>query len=563
MKGGITSGVLYPSTVRVIAEKMHFVGIGGTSAGAIAAALTAAAEYRRRRTGSFEGFEMLEATAREFAAPGRLLGLFRPDKETSELFETFLKVLQGRLGWWDKANLGRKLLFGSGREELFRPAADNGYGLATGMANGNDIMGQLPITPWLSDLIDKIAGKTDGPLTFRDLHQAPIPSGLAPLMNGADRRPIDLITVTTCITLNRPFEIPFSTGIFAFDPKEWRKFFPERIVKHLEDEAATLTAKLAKGKNRSELDRDGKKPLSVDGLPAVVAARMSLRFPALFTMIPLWAVDYDLDDQPIRRLWFSDGGITSNLPIHRFDSIYPRWPTLGISLRYTDDSGQPKRRSLRKDNSWIYFPNTREALRDLWDRFDLKQAGVARLFGFAKGIFERAQNWHDNAFLRMPGFRDRVIEIWLNSEEGGLNLEMKKATIERLIERGREAGLQLVQRYASDSTELLSWSDHRWARFRSGMPGLIQTILNFKRAVDVDQGRPKLMELLSDKYLPASYKFASEEDRLAAKEVTEGLLALAAKIEALEVYRKPGRLLDGPFHGAPRPRTENGSRAPL
>lgn len=564
MKGGITSGVLYPSMVREIAEKMHFVGIGGTSAGAIAAALTAAAEYRRRQTGSFEGFEMLEETAHEFAAPGKLFSLFRPDKGTSELFETFLKVLQGRLGWWAKANLGRKLLSKSGRENLLRPAADNGYGLATGMANGAEIPGQPSITPWLTDLIDKIAGKTDVPLTFRDLHKAPTPDGMAPVMNGADRRSIDLIAVTTCITLSRPFEIPFSTDIFAFDPEEWRRFFPERIVSHLEKEAATLAAERAKkGKKKSTLDRDGKKPLSVDGLPVVVAARMSLSFPALFTMIPLWAVDYDQDDEPIRRLWFSDGGITSNLPIHRFDSIYPRWPTLGVSLRYTDDSDQPKRRSLRRDNSWVYFPNTRQALRDLWSGFDLKQEAVARLLGFAKGIFDSAQTWHDDAFLRMPGFRDRVIEIWLNSEEGGLNLEMKKSTIERLIDRGRETGRQLVERYASDSTEVLSWSDHRWARFRSGMPGLIETILKFKHAVDADQGNPKLRELLGNRKLPASYKFTSEEDRLAAKEVTEGLLALAAKIEALEVYHKPGRLLDGPFHGAPRPRIENGSRAPL
>lgn len=563
MKGGITSGVLYPSAVREIAEKMHFVGIAGTSAGAIAAVLTAAAEYRRRHTGSFEGFEILDATAREFAEPGTLLSLFRPDSETSELFGTFLKVLQGQLGWWAKANLARKLLCKSGREKLFLPVADNGYGLASGMANGDENQNQPPITPWLTDLIDKIAGKTDGPLTFRDLHQAPIPDSLEPVMNGVGRRAIDLMAVTTCITLGRPFEIPFSNDIFAFDPEEWRKFFPERIVRHLEDEAATLIATRANEGKRMARDRDGKKPLPVDGLPVVVAARMSLSFPLLFTMIPLWAVDYEQEDEPIRRLWFSDGGITSNMPIHRFDSIYPRWPTLGISLRYTDGSGKPGRRSLRKDNSWIYFPKKREALRDLWNGFDLKQEGVARLLGFAKGIFESAQTWHDNAFLRMPGFRDRVIEIWLNDEEGGLNLEMEEETIKRLINRGREAGRKLVKRYASDSTEKLSWSDHRWVRFRSGMPGLIETILKFKWAVDADKSSPELLELLGDRKLPASYKFTSEKDRLAAKEVTEGLLALAAKIEALEVYKKPGQLLDGPFHGKPRPRVENGSRAPL
>src|SRR6185312_14172897 len=47
MKGGITSGVVYPLAVCELAQKYRFRNIGGTSAGAIAAALTAAAELGR------------------------------------------------------------------------------------------------------------------------------------------------------------------------------------------------------------------------------------------------------------------------------------------------------------------------------------------------------------------------------------------------------------------------------------------------------------------------------------------------------------------------------------
>ena len=47
MKGGITSGLIYPRAVAELAEVYRFKNIGGTSTGAIAAALTAAAEYRR------------------------------------------------------------------------------------------------------------------------------------------------------------------------------------------------------------------------------------------------------------------------------------------------------------------------------------------------------------------------------------------------------------------------------------------------------------------------------------------------------------------------------------
>ena len=54
MKGGVTSGVIYPMTVVELSQKYTFKNVGGTSAGAIAAAVTAAAEYRRRQ-GSGEG----------------------------------------------------------------------------------------------------------------------------------------------------------------------------------------------------------------------------------------------------------------------------------------------------------------------------------------------------------------------------------------------------------------------------------------------------------------------------------------------------------------------------
>ena len=48
MKGGITSGVVYPKAVVRVARDYRIHNIGGTSVGAIAAALTASAEYWRR-----------------------------------------------------------------------------------------------------------------------------------------------------------------------------------------------------------------------------------------------------------------------------------------------------------------------------------------------------------------------------------------------------------------------------------------------------------------------------------------------------------------------------------
>ena len=47
MKGGITSGVLYPTALYAIGQRYRIRGVGGASAGAIGAALGAAAEYGR------------------------------------------------------------------------------------------------------------------------------------------------------------------------------------------------------------------------------------------------------------------------------------------------------------------------------------------------------------------------------------------------------------------------------------------------------------------------------------------------------------------------------------
>ena len=58
MKGGITSGVVYPLAVYELSKAFRFKNIGGTSAGAIAAAAAAAAELGRHR-GAGGGFERL------------------------------------------------------------------------------------------------------------------------------------------------------------------------------------------------------------------------------------------------------------------------------------------------------------------------------------------------------------------------------------------------------------------------------------------------------------------------------------------------------------------------
>src|SRR3954454_17988331 len=93
MKGGVTSGVVYPLTVAELSKDYAFKNVGGTSAGAVAAALTAAAEYRRR-TGSLEGFDLLRGLPATLGAPGFLVSLFAPDSATRPLFRAVLSIAE-------------------------------------------------------------------------------------------------------------------------------------------------------------------------------------------------------------------------------------------------------------------------------------------------------------------------------------------------------------------------------------------------------------------------------------------------------------------------------------
>ncbi|CUS35404.1 Patatin (fragment) [Candidatus Nitrospira nitrosa] len=98
MKGGIASGVVYPAAIAELSCHYRFQSIGGTSAGAIAAAVTAAAEYQRRQTGSLEGFGLLKDLPDELGslvAPGKskLLSLFQPQPDLSRLFSVLLASL--------------------------------------------------------------------------------------------------------------------------------------------------------------------------------------------------------------------------------------------------------------------------------------------------------------------------------------------------------------------------------------------------------------------------------------------------------------------------------------
>src|SRR5260370_42441779 len=96
MEGGVTSGVVYPRAIVKLSNEFLFHSIGGTSAGAIAAAATAAAEYRRRPKDDRSGFGLLERPPIELAPPAHAdekeatpFGVFSPQAEHHRIFSVF------------------------------------------------------------------------------------------------------------------------------------------------------------------------------------------------------------------------------------------------------------------------------------------------------------------------------------------------------------------------------------------------------------------------------------------------------------------------------------------
>ena len=186
-----------------------------------------------------------------------------------------------------------------------------------------------------------------------------------------------------------------------------------------------------------------------DELPVILAARLSLSFPALISAVPLWAVDFSDDvgtasDPRFRakRCWMTDGGLTANFPVHFFDAPLPSRPTFAIDLQSYPD---------RYPDQDVFYPGPGQS--GLYPRFRT----ITSVQGFAAGLLDTMQYWADNAQSTLPGYRDRIVQVRLRADEGGMNLQMPDAVVRRAAEKGRQAAELLRRRFDFD--------DHRWIRY--------------------------------------------------------------------------------------------------
>jgi len=238
------------------------------------------------------------------------------------------------------------------------------------------------------------------------------------------------------------------------------------------------------------------------GMPLVVAARLSLCFPLLFSCVPVYAVDYEAPrgERQLRRCWLSDGGLCTNFPIHLFDAAHPRWPTFALLL---------DNRLKKFEGQALWLPETHlEGRGDNWQRFvpgaedDLepKRSLLERLLGLVGGMLLTTKDWNDRMTGRLPHARNRIVRLALQQGEGQLNLAMPPQTILRMAhEYGTKAGEELVKRFAPDDKGIKpAWREHLYIRSMVELRALRRHLLGYARAVQSRGSTMPLRELLAE-----------------------------------------------------------------
>jgi hypothetical protein len=413
-----------------------------------------------------------------------------------------------------------------------RVARRNLLGLCSGTTQAN--AGNPALTDWLHSQLQALSGKPlEAPLTFADLHNAPRYSG-----EPAGVHAISLQMITTCVSHTEPRTLPFSASQFWFRRDEFEQLFPASVVAWL----------LAHAGVPDHVDGvDYYRLPEGDQLPVLVATRMSLSFPLLISAVPLHEPgrrerrceppadaapphdDRNVADStegltsgghgcgPVitafRVCWFSDGGISSNFPIHLFDAALPRWPTFGINLVYPHQA-EPLRASpdspnaINAINAAVFLPTEN---RHGWQRSYQSIArplAAAEMSGFLFSIVSTMQNWRDVLQARAPGYRDRIVHVSLQGDEGGMNLDMPQAVLSRIAAKGSVAG----ERFCD-----FSFANHYWIRWRNLASAYQRYTLEVARTDDpaqrVGAWQGAYESVAHGEPPPPSYRFSSEEKR--------------------------------------------------
>jgi hypothetical protein len=127
--------------------------------------------------------------------------------------------------------------------------------------------------------------------------------------------------MTTALSHGRPYRLPFQdpNQMFYFSSRELRKLFPQAIVDY-------MVANPRPGNGPAPMTESGERLHRFpepENVPVVVATRMSWASRSCSAQMPI--ADRTRATPRVERRRFSDGGISSNLPLH-FDAPVPGGP---------------------------------------------------------------------------------------------------------------------------------------------------------------------------------------------------------------------------------------------
>ncbi len=530
MKGGITSGVVYPAAIAELARDHRFFNIGGSSAGAIAAVVTAAAEHGRQ-TGH-DGFDQLAKIPTDLAKTDPatnqtlLQQLFVPQPATRELFDLLWQQRSKKGGSLTKrfrsvvpallrhspripdTTVAKAGAFGvplagaiwlaaapaaatlgvagmaavtggvtyltsrsiSGAQNLFDDAKAQISQNMHGLCNGASVEDRIGLTEWLHDRIEKVAGPERQPVPGTKTPTAPLPLTYGDLR----RQDIGLVTLTTNLSQNSSESFPFADETWAFRTSDVEQLFPPPVASYLIERGEAATENSSK-RNQLRDQRLLKLP-PPDELPVLLGARISLSFPLMLSAIPLWRLAPQRQpngkwETVYQQVWLSDGGICSNLPVHLFDTPLPSRPTYGINL--SSGATNPDGDEMEHAHQNVWRPSRAGS------GSATPITNIDTTIKFFGELLNTMQNWSDNSISKALGVRDRICTIRLGQGEGGMNLDMTAETISGLTPRGLAAGQNLAwmvrgdapeHAIASDDTDpstQMQWTRHRWTRLRA------------------------------------------------------------------------------------------------
>lgn len=584
MEGGITSGVVYPSFIAGLAAHFRLRSIGGTSVGAVAAVAAAAAQFRRNlsRAGGRDahgapvadtGFATLAALPlwlRAHGANGKsnLLSLFQPCPALARHF----RLLEYLLNQETAARRGARLLLalpllfplgavgGALLLTLLRavaPASPLGWAVAAcwavvgleagaiaafvasagwglrrnrcGICPGLRTSASAPpaLTEWLHALVQQIAGlPANAPLTFGQLSK---PDQL-----------IELQLISTGISELSSHRLPYDSGGLVFRRSELDQLFPSDVLDWMCSHPAV--ARDGRKSRTAERIRELNDALgsgapdyfampAPDDLPVLVAARMSLSFPILLQAVPLLRMRFvpgpngQGGEVRLARVWFSDGALTTNFPIHFFDALLPERPTFGVTLADTLTEGADP--ALR-----VSMPNNNKANANASYR-DIEQHGVPRIRHFTAALIATIRNWRDESLKRTPGYRDRIVLIRHTPGEGGLNLNMAPAAIDALCASGAAAAERIVAGFLAPDPTRNAWLNHRWVRMRTAAHVLQSTLAPVSAILNCSARGPSYAALWRGTYpqLAPSYALTAPQ-RAAGEQLLQGLSAVVLGADA-------------------------------